>query len=217
MNLRSYLRGIGAGLIVASLVFFVGLKLNDRKPEAVIDKETLAQSVQEAEEKKPENLEANGDTVHVVEEGNEVDENGKIVESVEHTEAEEADFNSDAEENKETQDEETVAQEGAPEVKDSEELKTPAAEEANLSEHINPLPEGEDGYVAGEETVKITIVRGDSSVSVSRRLFEAGLIESAVEFDQYLCNNGYDKRISVGNYEIPYGLDFEGIAKTIAR
>ena len=87
----------------------------------------------------------------------------------------------------------------------------------NLSEHINPLPEGEDGYVAGEETVKITIVRGDSSVSVSRRLFEAGLIESAVEFDQYLCNNGYDKRISVGNYEIPYGLDFEGIAKTIAR
>ena len=217
MNLRSYLRGIGAGLIVASLVFFVGLKLNDRKPEAVIDKETLAQSVQEAEEKKPENLEVNGDTVHVVEEGNEVDENGKIVESVEHTEAEEADFNSDAEENKETQDEETVAQEGAPEVKDSEELETPAAEEANLSEHINPLPEGEDGYVAGEETVKITIVRGDSSVSVSRRLFEAGLIESAVEFDQYLCNNGYDKRISVGNYEIPYGLDFEGIAKTIAR
>ena len=198
-------------------MFFVGLKLNDRKPEAVIDKETLAQSVQEAEEKKPENLEVNGDTVHVVEEGNEVDENGKIVESVEHTEAEEADFNSDAEENKETQDEETVAQEGAPEVKDSEELKTPAAEEANLSEHINPLPEGEDGYVAGEETVKITIVRGDSSVSVSRRLFEAGLIESAVEFDQYLCNNGYDKRISVGNYEIPYGLDFEGIAKTIAR
>ena len=217
MNLRSYLRGIGAVLIVSSLVFFVGLKLNDRKPEAVIDKETLAQSVQEAEEKKPENLEVNGDTVHVVEEGNEVDENGKIVESVEHTEAEEADFNSDAEENKETQNEENVAQEGAPEVKDSEELKTPATEEANLSEHINPLPEGEDGYVAGEETVKITIVRGDSSVSVSRRLFEAGLIESAVEFDQYLCNNGYDKRISVGNYEIPYGLDFEGIAKTIAR
>lgn len=67
------------------------------------------------------------------------------------------------------------------------------------------------------ETVTITVVKGDSSVSVSRDLEEAGLVESAKDFDRYLCNNGYDKRISVGTYEIPYGTSEEEIAKIITR
>ncbi len=217
MNLRSYLRGIGAGLIVASLVFYVGLKINDRKPEEAIDKETLAQSVLEAEKEVTESVDIEDAGVHVIEEGNAVDENGKITESVsERTEAEETDFNSGADNNTPVEAEEEPESEVNGSGK-QEALETKGGEEPAISEHINPLPEGEEGFVAGEDTVDITIVRGDSSVSVSRRLFEAGLIESAVEFDQYLCKNGYDKRISVGNYEIPYGLDFEEIAKTIAR
>ena len=67
------------------------------------------------------------------------------------------------------------------------------------------------------ETVTITVVKGDSSVSVSRDLEEAGLVESAKDFDRYLCNNGYDKRISVGTYEIPIGTSEEKIAKIITR
>lgn len=67
------------------------------------------------------------------------------------------------------------------------------------------------------ETVTITVVKGDSSVSVSRDLEEAGLVESAKDFDRYLCNNGYDKRISVGTYEIPIGTSEEKITKIITR
>lgn len=48
-------------------------------------------------------------------------------------------------------------------------------------------------------------------------MFEAGLVESAVEFDKFLCSNGYDHSISVGTYEIEYGLDFETMAKIITR
>ena len=62
-----------------------------------------------------------------------------------------------------------------------------------------------------------TVMRGDSSVRVARHLFEAGMVESAVEFDKYLCQNGYDHSISVGTYEIAYGLDFETMAKIITR
>ena len=45
------------------------------------------------------------------------------------------------------------------------------------------------------ETVQIKIVRGDGSPSVCRRMYEAGLIESAVEFDSFLVSNGYDTKI----------------------
>lgn len=66
------------------------------------------------------------------------------------------------------------------------------------------------------ETVTILIVRGDSSYTVSRRLEEAGLVESAKEFDAYLVNNGYSKTVRTGSYQIPLNATWEEIAKMIA-
>ena len=43
------------------------------------------------------------------------------------------------------------------------------------------------------QTASITIQRGDDSGSASRRLYEAGLVENAKAFDNYLCNNGYSR------------------------
>ncbi len=66
-------------------------------------------------------------------------------------------------------------------------------------------------------SVSVNVVRGDSSWSVSKRMEEAGLIDSASEFDSFLCKGGYDKRISIGNYEIPSGASFEEMAKIITK
>lgn len=67
------------------------------------------------------------------------------------------------------------------------------------------------------EAVLITVDRGDSSESVSRSLEEAGLVEDAGSFDQYLCSNGYAKRICVGTYKIPVGTSEKEIAEIITR
>lgn len=67
------------------------------------------------------------------------------------------------------------------------------------------------------ESVIITIKSGDTSVSVSRRLAEAGLVADAEEYDSYLCRGGYDKALSVGTYEIPIGSSEEEIAKIITK
>jgi len=66
------------------------------------------------------------------------------------------------------------------------------------------------------ESISFVIAKGDSSDKVSRRLQELGLVEDAKAFDKYLCANGYDKRISVGTYEIPAGSLESDIAKIIA-
>ena len=61
----------------------------------------------------------------------------------------------------------------------------------------------------------ITIKKGSDSGSVSRMLYEAGLVENAKAFDNYLCNNGYSRSISPGIYEIAPGTSEEEIAKII--
>ena len=89
-------------------------------------------------------------------------------------------------------------------------------EEETIEEPIEePIDEPADENTDESEAVTITVVGGDSSWSVSERMEEAGLIESASDFDKYLCQNGYDKRIRLGNYEITKEMSYEQMAKII--
>lgn len=74
-----------------------------------------------------------------------------------------------------------------------------------------------EGSAQDSEVVVIQINSGDGSYSVCMQLEEAGLVESASEFDRYLYDNGYDKRVNVGVFEIPKGAGPEQIAKILAR
>ncbi len=65
--------------------------------------------------------------------------------------------------------------------------------------------------------VTFEVKQGDSSVSVARRAEEMGLVESAVEFDRFLCQNGYDRRISPGSYQISAMASQKEIADKITR
>lgn len=68
-----------------------------------------------------------------------------------------------------------------------------------------------------KDVISITVVSGDSSWTVSKRMEEAGLIESAKDFDTHLCRYGYDKKISVGTYKIPVGASHEDMAKILTK
>ena len=46
---------------------------------------------------------------------------------------------------------------------------------------------------------------------------EAGLIESAKDFDTHLCRYAYDKKISVGSYKIPVTATHEEMAKILTK
>ncbi|MCM1558152.1 MAG: hypothetical protein NC123_01195 [Butyrivibrio sp.] len=67
------------------------------------------------------------------------------------------------------------------------------------------------------DTVKIVVQRGNGSRAVCNQLAAAGLIADAAAFDQYLIDSGYSKRISAGTFEIPAGASEEEIAKIISR
>lgn len=198
MKLKSYLRGIGAGMIVTALIMGVAAPKGNAKAQEPVNNETLLESVKDVSEDE-------SNVVSVSDTGKEV-VSAKTPSSVS---------------NETSVSSETSTEEGKTEFVDvSVSVEEPEPEpepEPEGPPAINPMPDDETGYVNSGETVLIKVIKGDSSVSVSRRIFEAGLVESAVEFDNYLCDNHYDKSISVGEYEIEQGADFETIAKTITR
>lgn len=58
----------------------------------------------------------------------------------------------------------------------------------------------------------ITIESGDVSRIVSAKVFEAGLVDSADEFNSYLGEHGYANLLQPGTYEITKGATFRQIA-----
>ena len=99
------------------------------------------------------------------------------------------------------------------------EPETTTEPEATAEPEMTTEPEATEApelITAPEQSqTTITIKKGSDSGSVSRQLYEAGLVENAKAFDNYLCNNGYSRSISPGIYEIAPGTSEEEIAKII--
>ena len=67
------------------------------------------------------------------------------------------------------------------------------------------------------KSVVIVVNKGDGSGTVSSKLYEAGLIDNAKEFDHYLMQNGYDRRITAGSHEIPSDSTMEQLAEILCN
>lgn len=206
MNLKSYARGIGAGLVLAALVLGFG-PTKEKLTDNEIKQRAVALGMIESSTLK----EVNKDNVESIE--------PKVVSTTEEEKVPVVGNSLEPEPEREAEPE--PEQEAEPELESGaepesiENQKEVEEQKDSTLSAINPMPEDESGFVSEDEKVTLKVIRGDSSVSVSRRLFEAGLVESAVEFDKYLCENGYDKIISVGEYELDFSMSFEEIANKI--
>ena len=126
-----------------------------------------------------------------------------------------ADLNKDKEtEINPENDTQSEAEDETQEPSQDEPVKEPQTEPDNQPDAEAQNPPQED---AQEEYVTLVIERGESSVSVSRSLAELGLVESAKDYDRYLCSNGYDKSIKVGTHKIKVGSTEKEIAEIISR
>ena len=217
MKLKTYLRGLGLGLVVASLVTGVG------------SRQTMSDEQIKARAKELGMIESNTylnqvDAAIETEETPEPDmESETLVETMEsetlesETQAElESETMVETGEETETTTEETTAEETAAESEES--VAETTAQETAPETESEPVEESQEQPVeenTAPETVTFQIHSGDSSVSVAKRLAEAGLVGDAKAFDQYLCQNGYDKKIRTGTYEIQNDSSNEEIAKII--
>lgn len=218
MKLKFYLRGIGLGIIVAvALCISAGMKKDQISDEEIIKRaealgmvpssETLNESVDEAirdgleTEEMTEN-DASGDAAAV-----------KVDEDIPATEPDETEVNPDEADNSNFDE--------TPPAAGSDGAATPKVT-PTLTKEVTPAPTKEpdkDTNDTENDTEYITVVveRGSGSDTVARKIEAAGLVANASEFDRYLCNNGYDKRISAGNHKIPINAREEEIAKILCN
>ncbi len=192
MKLKYYLRGLGIGIVVS--VFIMTVAFSNRQPMTDEEIKERASELGMIENSVLTDLNGGGKT--------EEDVSGE--DKIENAEDEKdivtgPEDNDEESEMPEDNDEETVNLEG-----DTE----------NTAE---PEDDDDKTETPTKETISITVYSGDSSWTVSRRMEEVGLIESAKDFDTHLCRYGYDKKISVGTYSIPKDANHEEMAKILTR
>lgn len=68
-----------------------------------------------------------------------------------------------------------------------------------------------------QQLAEITIVKGDTSDVVADRLHEAGVVADAGEFNRFLIEKDYERRILPGKVQIPAGADYEQIAQILIK
>lgn len=216
MNLKYYLRGLGIGIIVTALIMSIAaggketLSNEEIKERAIalgmVEEGTLLEDAQAAL-----NTLENSETEDKVEEPQNPEENGTPEEVPEQSETPEP---------KGTPEPEEAPKQSGNEASEEipEQSETPKPEETPEPEVIVET-EGiwqPDEDRTDEESVTVQVMRGDGSYTVCKRLEEAGIIASASEFDTFLCQNGYDKKIRAGTFEIPGNADPEQIARILS-
>lgn len=203
MKLKYYLRGLGIGMIVTALI--LGISFSNRQDQTsqimtddqireraaelgMVDSSELTLAALQNSEKQP--------TEGTPEETTQTQEQNNIEAEPETTVPAETQATVEPETTQE------------PEATAEPEPEKTAGPETTAEPEVTEAPQR-------TQTASITIQRGDDSGSASRRLYEAGLVENAKAFDNYLCNNGYSRSINPGTYEIAPGTSEEEIAKII--
>ena len=215
MKLRMYLRGLGLGMIVTAIVLSFGVKSENK---TMTDAEVRARAKELGMVEESKTLK---DTA---------DELGEVVETEPDVAVEETEPDAQADgvdKSEETTEEETTEEDKPKEVKENTSEPETVTEEPNAesdSEEKAFEDESEEKVFEDEsldtgalKPYNLTVERGYSSDRVAGILEDAGVIDNAAAFDRYLCSNGYDKRISVGSYQIPVGADYSTVAKLITN
>lgn len=212
MKLKYYLRGLGIGILITTVILsLAGIGRKNMTDEEVVKRakelgmveSTLLSDLPDqtkAEEVRPTELETS--------------------EPETSPEPETSEQENSAEPEAGPEPEISAEPETGPEPEETASTpETPAApEETSVAPEETPVsPENGNPDTPAGETVILVIGRGESSTTVSKNLQKAGIVEDAAAFDRFLCNNGYDKKIITGTYEIPYGASEEEIAKIITR
>lgn len=214
MKIRYYLRGLGLGILVTAIFFMVSGKSNQTMSDEMIkararelgmtESVVLSDLSRQEEETIPVTVEAEVEMTEeevILEEKPEAVTEEAVEETIKDTQEESVEETS-VEEEEMSVDEASSSEEAAEETS-----KVDIVEETVSTEAV----------VSNTESLSVMVNRGDGSDTVSKRLQEAGLVADAHEYDRYLMANGYDRRISVGEHEIPAGATWEDIAKILCN
>ena len=192
MRLKYYLRGLGIGVIVTTIILAIAL---EREPEALTDaqiKERAAElgMVEENLVKDDDNVTASGEALSPGTQG-----------AVDVAENDEQPTSSST-----TKPTTTTTTTTTTKKPTTTTTTTTKATQAPVQE------EAADGTY-----ITIEIGASDWSNHVARKLADAGLVESAADFDEYLIRNGYETIIASGTHRFKVGSTYAELAQELVN
>lgn len=235
MRLKFFLRGLGIGIIVTTIMLTISHRANRTMSDSEIierartlgmsfgvtqpsSEETTEEesttpaeetsgegSTQESEE--PQETTASGETAS---EKETTASAGKASEKETESPSQTASEKETATSSENTSEPETTMP-----AQTTDEQTTTAANEGNNAENVSTESSESSQEASGVVTYRLNIVRGASSNTVARELYENGIIDNAESFDEFLISGGYADRIRVGTFEVNSGMDYNDIAGAI--
>lgn len=185
MKLKYYLRGLGIGILITTIIFIIGIHVNQDQmfsDEEVIRRAKALGMVMD---------ETDGKTI------NELDKDKKQKDTQKEDSKESKNDNKDNQEqakDDQTKNDQTKA--------DAESEKTQDSDAAAAQKQT-------------VEQVEVSILPGEYSDTISQKLLDAGLIDDKAAFSKYINDTNVDNLIQPGTFTVPKGASYEEVAKIL--
>ena len=227
MRLKYFLRGLGIGIVVTTIILAIshnaGRRMSDsevieRAKELGMAYTTAAQ--ENSTESAADTTEPETDTTEPVTTGQESPTDTEAGSTAE-TESSEASTTvqetttgiRETTTQQETTTQETTTQETTA-TRAAQESTTETTHEASATEAETTQAENESTETKASTviTYTLTIASGMSSNTVCDILKKNGIIADSGDFDRFLVSNGYADRIRVGSFEVNSGMSYDELA-----
>lgn len=199
MKLKYYLRGMGIGVIITTLILMIAFHLHQD------DLLTDAQICERAEQLgmvMPEELPEHDKLSDQVPEAEpQTEQKEPAADALTDEKADAADKVSQRKEDQKKE--------------DQKQAEEPAADASDTKKDETKTDKKPKKEVV--EQVELSIVGGEYSADVCKKLKDAGLIDNVEDFNRYLSDGGYDSLIQPGTYVIPVGADYDTIIRLITE
>lgn len=211
LKLKYYLRGLGLGIVVTAVI----MSITKSKDNKMTDEEIKARAKQLGMIESTVLIESSPNEDNDVQETDNNQANANVSDSDVQVDAIPQLPDAEVDTDTDKQDTQNDTEPTEDSVQDTQSDTEPA--ENSVQEIQSDEDPTETGVPeATSEFPKVIIISsGEGSYTVSKRLAELGVVESAADFDTYLCEHGYDKKIRAGTYTIPVGATDEQMAKIV--
>lgn len=226
MELKYYLRGLGIGIAMTAIIMGIALsgkgKMTDEdiiaraKELGMVENTVLLDGTDEdADAAAADNVGGTGqDIAELPQEDNVTDDSTATdqddVTAIGNTEQDQDDVTAtdgtEADSNDTASDVDTATNQGD---------VTIGSTEADSETDSETRSDNADEAITSAALKTITIKGGDGSYTVAKKLEDVGVVTSASNFDTFLCEHGYDKRLRTGTFSIPADASDEQIARIV--
>jgi len=194
MKLKYYLKGMGVGIIVTTLILTISFQNRNSMSDSEIKEKAKELGM-----------------VETYEEGVLSD----LQKEISDVASEDGTAGTESMDSEEASEDSAMSEDSAIESETNE--NTDMEEMSALSESVSGDNVVSGNYVVSEDGayMMVTVWEGEYASAVAKRLEALGLIEDAKSFARYLVDTGHEYFVRYGVHKVPVGVDDETVAKIL--